>query len=87
MAYRIELTPRARRDFLGLGPEARKRVAKTIDLLAESPRPAGARKLSAREDTYRVRSGSNRILYAVEDAEARVLVLRIAHRRDVYRRA
>jgi len=86
MAYRIELTPKARRDFLGLSPGARKRVAQTIDSLADNPRPVGVRKLSAREDTYRVRVGRYRVLYAVQDEEARVLVLRVAHRRDVYRR-
>ncbi len=56
-----------------------------IDALAENPRPRGAEKLAARDD-LRIRVGEYRVVYAVDDEARRVLVSRIAHRRDVYRR-
>lgn len=55
-----------------------------IAALADDPRPHGCEKLSALE-RYRIRVGDYRIVYAVEDAELVVWVVRIGHRRDVYR--
>jgi mRNA interferase RelE/StbE len=56
-----------------------------IDALALDPRPAGAVKLAGRDD-YRVRVGDYRIVYAVHDGERVVIIARVAHRREVYRR-
>ena len=63
----------------------RERIRAAIDGLAENPRPSGAVKLAGRDD-YRVRVGDYRIVYAVDGAERLVVVARIAHRREVYRR-
>jgi len=63
----------------------RSRIASAIDNLADEPRPPGATKLAGRGD-YRIRVGDYRIVYAVDDEERLVLIARIAHRRDVYRR-
>jgi mRNA interferase RelE/StbE len=54
--------------------------------LAKLPRPAGAEKLSG-HDLFRVRQGDYRILYEIEDRELTVTIIKIGHRRDVYRRA
>ena len=61
------------------------RIETAIDGLAADPRPRGAAKLAGRDD-FRVRVGDYRIVYAVDDTERLVLVARIAHRREVYRR-
>jgi mRNA interferase RelE/StbE len=53
--------------------------------LETDPRPIGAAKLSGQRNRWRVRVGDYRILYEVDDALQQVLVVRIAHRRDVYR--
>jgi len=50
-----------------------------------NPRPTGSVNLAGRED-YRIRVGDYRIVYAVDDAADCVIIARIAHRRDVYRR-
>lgn len=63
----------------------RERVNVAIDALAEDPRPRGATKLAGRDD-YRIRVGDYRVVYAVDDAARLVIVARIAHRREVYRR-
>lgn len=55
-----------------------------IGALATDPRPRGAQKLSG-EEKYRIRQGDVRILYAIDDQEAVVTVVKIGHRRDVYR--
>jgi mRNA interferase RelE/StbE len=81
----VRLHPAAARAFRRLQPPLRDRIRAAIDALAEQPRPPGAVKLAGRDD-YRVRIGDHRIVYAVDDEEHVVLVARIAHRREVYRR-
>jgi mRNA interferase RelE/StbE len=81
----VRLHPAAARAFRRLQPPLRDRIRAAIDALAEQPRPPGAVKLAGRDD-YRVRIGDHRIVYAVDDEEQVVLVARIAHRREVYRR-
>ena len=56
-----------------------------IDRLVENPRPVGAIKLAGEEGVYRLRSGDYRILYTLQDNLLLVLVLKIGHRREVYR--
>ena len=85
MAYRVEFTARAARELSALAPGDQRRIAKKIDSLATTPRPAGCRKLAGPDDFYRVRVGDYRVIYAIEDRRLLVLVVRIGHRRDVYR--
>lgn len=66
------------------GKEA-SRVVAAIEKLAIEPRPQGCRKLSGESDTYRVRVGAYRIIYEIEDRLLRILVLKVGHRKDVYR--
>ena len=83
--YEVRLHPEAVRAFRRLNGPLRERIASAIDGLAIDPRPRGAVKLAGRDD-FRIRVGDYRIVYAVGDAERLVLVARIAHRREVYRR-
>jgi len=64
----------------------RQRIIRRIGQLAEDPRPAGSKKLSG-NDKYRVRQGSYRIVYSIEDNELIVVVVKVGHRKDVYRGA
>lgn len=84
--YRIELRPAAVRDLRKLDTVVRRRLAAAIDRLAQTPRPPGVEKLQGQEDRYRVRVGEYRILYEIEDRALLVLVVRVGHRREVYRR-
>lgn len=83
--HEVRLQPEAVRAFGRLRGRLRERIENAIDGLASDPRPHGAVKLAGRDD-YRIRMGDYRIVYAVDDAERLVLVARIAHRREVYRR-
>jgi len=53
--------------------------------LAEDPRPRGSKKLSGYEDVFRIRVGRFRVLYSVAKKRLVILILKIGHRRDVYR--
>jgi len=85
MAYRIELKRSAAKEIRAIGrKEDRARVVARIAALAEDPRPPGCTRLSGQE-AYRVRQGDYRIVYTVEDEALVVEVVRVGHRRDVYR--
>lgn len=62
----------------------RQRIVKRIQSLENNPRPHGSQKLSGRE-RYRIRQGQYRIVYAIENDELVVYVVKIGHRKDVYR--
>ncbi len=86
MGHNIEFTPAALRQFKKLDRNTRRRIGRRIDALAENPRPDGVVKLTdVSPPLYRIREGDNRIVYVVEDGRLLVLVVRIAHRSDIYR--
>ena len=61
------------------------RLVEKIKSLANQPRPSGAEKLAGRSNLYRVRQGSYRVIYSVDDQSRVVDVVKVGHRRDVYR--
>lgn len=63
----------------------RKRIVAAILALADEPRPVGCEKLAGASDRYRVRVGRYRIVFSIADRDLIVLVVRVAHRKDVYR--
>ena len=85
MAHAIVFKPAALRDLRKLPEEVRRRVAARIDTLASDPRPHGAEALQGEPDLYRIRIGEYRIIYQLEMKALVVLVVRIGHRREVYR--
>ena len=60
------------------------RIMEKIATLADNPRPAGSEKLSGQE-RYRIRQGNYRILYSIQDGELTIWVVKVGHRREVYR--
>lgn len=84
--YRIAVAPRAERDVLSVPADVLRRLIPKIDALAKNPRPPGSKKLRGAEDNYRLRVGDYRVLYQIQDRVLLVLVLSVAHRREVYRR-
>jgi mRNA interferase RelE/StbE len=83
-AYSLSIKRSAAKELGQLPPKDRGRIVARIQLLAQDPRPQGAEKLSGQE-RYRIRQGDYRILYEIEDDILRVMVVKIGHRRDVYR--
>lgn len=86
MTYRIEVAPAVVRQVRKLDPAARRRIQAAIELLAEHPRPQGARKLVGGDGEWRVRTGDYRIVYEIHDDVLLVLVVAVGHRRDIYQR-
>lgn len=83
-SYRLLIKPSAARELEDLPRKDRARIVRRISQLATDPRPPGCEKLSG-HDQYRVRQGDFRVVYSTDDAEPSVLVVKIGHRRDVYR--
>ncbi len=85
MAYSVSLAPAADRQFRRLTVLIQQRIKPHIDALAADPRPAKVIKMEGEADLYRIRVGDYRIVYYIWDREGEVLVVKIAHRREVYR--
>jgi mRNA interferase RelE/StbE len=86
MTHRIEVAPAAVRQLRKLDPVARRRIQAATDILADQPRPSGAKKLVGGDREWRVRTGDYRIVYEIHDEVLLVLVVAVGHRRDIYQR-
>lgn len=87
MAYRLEFKPAVLRDLKKLPKAASRRLATSIEALAEDPRPSGAKKLQGKGTHvfYRLRVGDYRVIYQVHDDVVLVLIVHIADRKEIYR--
>jgi mRNA interferase RelE/StbE len=85
MTYRIEVKPQAEKALAKIPNPYRRRIARAIDGLARAPRPTGSAKLAGSEDAYRIRVGDYRIVYQIVDKVLIVYIIRVAHRKDIYR--
>jgi mRNA interferase RelE/StbE len=83
--YRLELSATAEKQLKKLVRGEQIRLLQAIKGLPEEPRPHGCRKLRGYVNVYRVRVGAYRVLYSIEDNRLVVLVLKIGHRREIYR--
>ena len=83
--YEVVVARRAVKALASLPRAEQQRVRAAIDLLAENPRPPGCVALEGESGVYRVRVGDYRILYEVHDRRLVVQVIRLGHRRDIYR--
>jgi mRNA interferase RelE/StbE len=84
MTYRVELRLAAVRALRKGDPQHRGRIQGAIALLAQDPRPPGARTLQGRPG-LRVRVGDYRITYTIQDDVLLVVVVTLGHRRETYR--
>ena len=86
--YRLLIKPSAGKEIEALGHKKdRQRIVNLIAALASEPRPAGCEKLTGAEGRYRIRQGQLRTVYAVDEATRTVEVVKVGHRREVYRGA
>ena len=84
--YRLVIKETAAREIERVGQKRdRQRIVERIHSLSENPRPFGYEKLSGHQERYRVRTGRYRIVYAIFDEELVVYVVKVGHRKDVYR--
>lgn len=84
--YRVVIKPSASKEIDAVGQKKdRQRIVLRIQSPGENPRPFGCEKLSGHLDWYRVREGNYRILYSIDDKKLLVDVVKVGHRKDVYR--
>jgi mRNA interferase RelE/StbE len=83
-AYSIFFKDSVRKDLDAIPKSDLQRIIERIASLAENPRPTGCEKLSDQEK-YRVRQGNYRIIYSIQDTQLTVWVVKVGHRREVYR--
>ena len=83
--FTVHFKPSADRQLQRLPAAVQKRIVAEVAALAENPRPAGVVKLVGDDNLWRLRIGDYRVVYEIHDARLVVLVLRVAHRKDVYR--
>jgi len=83
--HRVEISRTAERQLRRLPRDDQRRVARVMVALGDDPHPPGSRKLSGYDDVFRVRVGRYRIIYSVEGRRLVVIILKLGHRKDVYR--
>ncbi len=84
--YKVLIKPSAAKEIEAVGQKKdRQRIVASIRSLADDPRSPGCEKLAGEQDRYRVRVGRYRVIYSIGDEELLVVVVRVGHRKDVYR--
>lgn len=82
--YKIFFKESVEKDLRSIPKKNLKKILLRIETLAKDPRPPGQEKLSGQE-RYRIRQGTYRIIYSIQDQELTVWVIKVGHRKDVYR--
>lgn len=83
-SYRLVFKKSVAKDLRAIPAADVARILQCVEALAENPHPVGREKLSGQE-RYRVRQGNYRILYEIRDGELIVVMVKVGHRREVYR--
>ena len=82
--YKVYFKESVEKDFSTIPKKDLQKILRRIEMLSQDPRPQGHEKLTGRE-RYRVRQGHYRIVYSIQDKELTVWVVKVGHRREVYR--
>ncbi len=82
--YRVFFKRSVEKDFVSIPKKDVKKILNRIKMLEEDPRPLGCEKLTG-EERYRLRQGRYRIVYSIQDDELTVWVVKVGHRKDIYR--
>jgi len=86
MSFQIQFVPAAIRQLEKLPRRDQHRIRDAIEELAKEPRPQNVKKMVGSDNLWRLRVSNYRVLYEIHDARLVVLVIRIAHRKDIYRK-
>lgn len=85
MTFSLVIAPAAQKQLAALDKDIFRRLDAKILALADNPRPHGVVKLTGPDELWRVRVGDWRIVYTIQDRELIVLIVKVGHRRDIYR--
>lgn len=84
--YEIRYSRASIKNLKNLARAEQRRIIQKIEKLSLKPRPQGVEKLSNKDNLYRIRSEDYRIIYEIKDEQLLVLVVKIGHRAEVYKR-
>jgi len=83
--YQIKVAEEAAKFIRKQDKRIQRQIINSIRALAQNPRPQGCKKLQGYKELYRIRSGNYRIVYTIREKMLLVFVVRVAHRKDIYR--
>ncbi len=83
--YKLEISRTAEKQLRQVPAEAQQRLVKAMLALGNDPFPPGSRGLAGHDDVYRIRVGMYRVLYSVVNAHLIVIILKVGHRKEIYR--
>jgi mRNA interferase RelE/StbE len=86
LIYRIEITPTAQKQLAAIPLKDRQRIDTRIVGLASNPIPQKAKKLEGESRLYRLRSGNYRVIYKIQKKALVILIVKVGHRKDIYRK-
>ncbi len=85
MSYKISIVRSALKSLRKIENRTQRRIEKKIDTLTSNPIPEDSKKLKGKRDLYRIRVGDYRIVYTIENKKLIVLIIKIGHRKEIYR--
>ena len=85
MIYQVRFRERVLKELKSIPKRDLQKILMAVDLLAENPIPPNSKKLAGYDNLYRVRVGDWRVAYEIQNEQLIVFVIRIGHRKDVYR--
>jgi mRNA interferase RelE/StbE len=85
-SFGIRYTSAAAKQIRKLDRSAQLRVLAAVEILSETPRPPKGKQLVGGDGEWRIRTGDYRIIYEIHDQELLILVVRVGHRKEIYRR-
>ena len=84
--YKIEFDSRVKKDLKSVPSQDIKRIKSAISELSNNPRPSGCTKLKGNNrDYFRIRVGNYRVIYSIEDNILSIIVVRVGHRKEIYK--
>lgn len=83
--YEVYITKTAKSDLEKLSHSILERIASQIKALSQNPRPIGCKKIVGSKHDWRIRIGDYRVVYEINDSSRKIIVIRVRHRKEVYR--
>ncbi|MCX6174723.1 MAG: type II toxin-antitoxin system RelE/ParE family toxin [Ignavibacteriales bacterium] len=83
--YSLELKERVIKDFNKIPQNDKIKIWDKLQKLKNEPRMKSTRKLTGRDDEYRIRFGNYRVIYQIDDLLQKVLIIQVGHRKEIYK--
>ena len=85
MSFRLEYKTGVKKELRKLSQIDRVTIIRKIELLSDKPKPEGSAKLKGSRNLFRIRHGDYRVIYQIHDDVLLIIIIRIGHRREIYK--